>query len=160
PYDTRMIPGGSSGGTGAAVAARMAPAGLGSDTGGSVRIPAALCGLHGLRPTIGRWPAAGVVPSSWTPDTPGPMARTIDAPALTEAVPVNGVDARVGPADLKLVRLGVPRDYFWEDLDPETARVCGEALAKLRAAGATLVEVSIADLGKLNEAVSFPVALW
>jgi mandelamide amidase len=160
PYDPRMIPGGSSGGTGAAVGARMAPAGLGSDTGGSVRIPAALCGLHGLRPTIGRWPQTGIVPISWTRDTAGPMARSLDDLALINGLATTGAHVGIAPADLKLVRLGVPRAYFWENLDPETQRICEGALARLRAAGATLVEVGIPDIGKLNDAVSFPVALW
>ncbi|HYD04193.1 MAG TPA: amidase family protein, partial [Reyranella sp.] len=78
PYDLQMIPGGSSGGNAAAVAARLTPAGVGTDTGGSTRIPAALCGIVGFRPTIGRYPGrtnADVVPISHTRDTPGPMAR-------------------------------------------------------------------------------------
>ena len=77
PYDAARIPGGSSGGVGAAVGARIVPAGIGTDTGGSVRIPAALCGIVGFRPTTGRWSTAGVVPISHTRDTPGPMARSV-----------------------------------------------------------------------------------
>jgi mandelamide amidase len=71
PYDPTRIPGGSSGGVGAAVGARIVPGGIGSDTGGSVRVPAALCGIVGFRPTTGRWSQAGVVPISHTRDTPG-----------------------------------------------------------------------------------------
>ena len=85
PYDVSRIPGGSSGGTGAAVAARMAPAGLGSDTGGSVRIPASLCGICGLRPSSGRYPSSGIAPLSSTLDTAGPMARSIEDVALLDA---------------------------------------------------------------------------
>ena len=73
PYAPDRIPGGSSGGTGVAVAARLAPGGVGTDTGGSVRVPAALCGIVGFRPSTGRWSQAGVVPISHTRDTPGPM---------------------------------------------------------------------------------------
>jgi mandelamide amidase len=72
PYDPTRIPGGSSGGTGAAVAARLAPAGLGTDTGGSIRVPASLSGVVSLRPTTLRWPQAGIVPISHTRDTAGP----------------------------------------------------------------------------------------
>ena len=80
PYPLRPhthFPGGSSGGTGAAIAARMAPAGLGSDTGGSVRIPAALNGISGLRPTVGRYSGEAITPIAHTRDTAGPMARTV-----------------------------------------------------------------------------------
>ncbi len=158
PYDSRMIPGGSSGGAGAAIAARMAPAGLGSDTGGSVRIPAALCGIQGLRPTVGRYPGAGIVPISWTRDTAGPMARSIADLALLDAVIAGG--PTVAPADLRTMRFGVPRDYFYADLDPGTEAVTRAALEALRRAGATLVEIGIPDIAKLNAAVSFPVALF
>src|SRR5260221_7307637 len=77
PWDRGMIPGGSSGGTAAAIAAGLAPAGLGSDTGGSCRIPAALCGCVGFRPTLGRYVQAGVVPLSATRDTVGPLGRSV-----------------------------------------------------------------------------------
>lgn len=158
-YDPKMIPGGSSGGTGAAVGARMAPAGLGSDTGGSVRIPAALNGIHGLRPTLGRWPQAGIVPISWTRDTAGPMARSVEDLALLDGI-VTGGPTSVSAASLRGVRLGLPRGYFWANLDPALAKVADDMLAKLREAGAVLVEADIPDLAKLNGAVSFPVALW
>jgi mandelamide amidase len=159
PYDPRTIPGGSSGGTGAAVAARMSPAGLGSDTGGSVRIPAALCGIHGLRPTIGRYPGAGIVPISWTRDTAGPMARSFADLALLDGV-ITGSGTELAAADLKTLRIGVPREYFYADLDPATDTIVRSTLDAMRRAGATVVEANIADVAKLNEAVSFPVALW
>jgi mandelamide amidase len=160
PYDPRMIPGGSSGGTGAAIAARLAPAGVGSDTGGSVRIPAALCGHHGLRPSVGRYPGAGMVPISWTRDTAGPMARTVADLALMDAIMAGVAPAAPAPAPLAGLRLGLPRGYFWENLDSGTTAVMNAALAKLRAAGAVVVEADLPEIGKLNDAVSFPVALW
>ncbi len=92
PYDLTRVPGGSSGGTAAAVAARIAPAGLGTDTGGSVRIPASFCGLAGLRPSVGdggrerRYDGAGVLPISRTRDTIGPIARTMSDVALLDSV--------------------------------------------------------------------------
>src|SRR5262249_58146642 len=84
PYDATRIPGGSSGGTGAAVAARLAPAGLGTDTGGSIRVPASLCGVVGFRPSMLRWPQAGVVPISHTRDTAAPPARSVADFALPD----------------------------------------------------------------------------
>ncbi len=159
PYDKTLIPGGSSGGTGAAVAARMAPAGLGSDTGGSVRIPAALCGISGLRPTVGRYSTRGMVPISSTRDTAGPMARSVADLILLDSV-ITGESTVVRPARLDEVRLGVPRGYFFENLDPALALVIDDALDKLREAGVALVEADIPDLAKLNDAISFPIALY
>ena len=158
PYDRARIAGGSSGGTAVAVAARMAPAGLGTDTGGSVRVPAALCAAVGFRPTVGRWPASGIVPISHTRDTPGPIARTVGDCALLDAV-VTGSTA-IAAAPLHGLRLGVPRAYFWSPLDDEVARICEQALTRLRDAGAVLVEADIAGIGALDGAASFPIALY
>lgn len=134
-YDATRFPGGSSGGTGSALGARMAPAGFGSDTGGSVRVPAGLNGLAGLRPMLLRYAQEGVTPISHTRDT-------------------------VAPRSLKGLHLGVPNSYYWENLDPETKRVCDAALAKLQAAGVELVKADIANVGDLDAKVSFPVALF
>ena len=123
PYAPDRIPGASSGGTGVAVAARIAPGGIGTDTGGSVRIPAALCGIVGLRPTTGRWSQAGVVPISHTRDTPGPMTRSVADCALLDGV-VTGGPVEAAPVPLKGVRIGVPRKHFWENLDPELEKIC------------------------------------
>ena len=108
PYNPALIPGGSSGGNGAAIAARMCPAGLGTDTGGSVRIPAALCGIVGLRPTVGRYSGAGIVPLSRTMDTAGPMARSVEDLVLLDSV-ITGQNAPVQPAALRGLRLGAAR---------------------------------------------------
>jgi mandelamide amidase len=159
PYDPQRIPGASSGGTGVAVSARMAPAGLGSDTGGSVRIPAALCGVAGLRPTLLRWPQEGIVPISHTRDTAGPIARSVADLALLDGV-VTGSALAEAPAGLKGLRLGVPRGLFWENLHPDTAKIAEDALKALAKAGVTLVEADIPDVGALDQAAGFPIALY
>lgn len=149
PYDPTRIPGGSSGGTGVAVAARLAPAGIGSDTGGSVRIPAALCGIAGFRPSLDRWPVAGILPISHTRDTAGPMARTVADCVLLDTV-VTGA-APVSPRAPKDLRLGVPRQFFCEPLDTELARLFDAFLDRLRDAGATLIEVDLSAAKDLND---------
>jgi len=159
PYDPTLIPGGSSGGTAAAVAARLAPAGLGSDTGGSCRIPAALCGCVGFRPTLGRYSQTGVIPLSSTRDTVGPFARTVDDVTLIDRLCASE-DTKPMDVTIKGLRLGVPRGYFYADLDGELAAVVESALTMLRANGAELVEVDLADIEMLNGAVSFPVVLY
>lgn len=159
PYDPAMIPGGSSGGTAAAIAAGLAPLGLGTDTGGSCRIPAALCGVVGLRPTLGRYPCSGVIPLSSTRDTPGPLGLTVEDVALLDGA-ITGESTHVDACDLSKVRLGVPRGYFYDDLDPNVAAVVEQALEQLSGAGAELVEVDLPDVAALNAAVSFPVVLY
>ena len=158
PYDPARIPGGSSGGTGVAVSARMVPAGIGTDTGGSVRIPAALCGIAGFRPTLGRWPQTGIVPLSHTRDTAGPMARSVEDCVLLDGV-VTGAAAPKA-ASLSGLKLGVPREYFWNPLDGELARLLEAALARLKDAGVVMVEADIPDVGALDGAASFPIALY
>ncbi|MCY4395953.1 MAG: indoleacetamide hydrolase [Rhodospirillaceae bacterium] len=159
PYDPSRIPGGSSGGSGAAVAARMAPVAMGSDTGGSVRIPAALCGIAGLRPTTGRYSQAGIVPISDTRDTAGPLARSVEDLALFDSV-IAGAPGELPGLDLKGARIGVPRGHFYENLHPETARIAEAALGALAAAGAVLVEADMPDVPGLDEAAGFPIALY
>ncbi len=141
PYDPTRIPGGSSGGTAAALAARVAPAGLGSDTAGSVRIPSALCGTAALRPSIAGgklYSDAGMVPLVNATDTIGPMARTLGDVALLHTA-ITGQPVTRGA--LAGVRIGVPRAPYWEDIDADVATVAGAALARLEDAGAVLVEV-------------------
>ena len=159
PYDPSRIPGGSSGGSGAAVAARLAPASIGSDTGGSVRVPSSFCGVWGFRPTVHRWPQAGIVPISATRDTAGPLARNVaDLVALDGAVTGQPMDI---PARLlSTVRIGVPRAHFWDDLDHETSRLCEAALAALKEAGATLIEADVPDVKALDESCGFSIALY
>jgi mandelamide amidase len=159
PYDRTRIPGGSSGGVGAAVGARIVPGGIGSDTGGSVRVPAALCGIVGFRPTTGRWPQAGIVPISHTRDTAGPMTRSVADCLLLDRI-VTGATAAIAAPGLKGLRLGVPRAHFWEPLDTETARLMDGVLARLKDAGAVLVEADIPDVARLDNEAGFPIALY
>ena len=130
PYNPDLIPGGSSGGTAAAIAAGILPAGLGTDTGGSTRLPAALCGICGLRPTIGRYPTGGVIPISATRDTPGPMARAVEDLQLLDRV-MAGDLTPVETIGLAEVRLGVPRAYYYDNLETGLADVI-EATIVLR----------------------------
>lgn len=154
PYNLDMVPGGSSGGTGAAVAARIIPAGLGTDTAGSVRAPAAMCGCVGFRPTTGRYSRIGLVPGDLRRDTIGWLARSC---ADVELLDANSGVAPSPPAQavsLRGLRLGVPRAFFYAELDPDLERVIEEALARLRGAGAELVEADIPLLKELMEAAA------
>lgn len=158
-YDPTRIAGGSSGGTGNAIAARMAPAGLGSDTGGSVRIPAALNGIAGLRPTLGRYSQEGITPIAHTRDTAGPMAREVADLVLLDTI-VTGARDQVTATPLAGLRIGVDRAVFFRNLDTEVEQMTAAALDRLRQAGAEIVEVDMAGLVDLNGKVSFPVALY
>ena len=156
PYDLSDIPGGSSGGTAAALAARIVPLGIGTDTGGSVRGPAHYCGIAGLRPSNPRtnkpYPVEGIVPRALAFDVPGPMARNVADIALVHSAITH--QAELTPADLRGVRIGVPRNYYWESLDGEVARIMETSLDKLRGAGAVFVDVDFADLAKAALIVS------
>ena len=163
PYDRTRIPGGSSGGTAAAIAAGIVTCGLGSDTGGSTRIPAALTGTVGLRPSVGNGGAQRryndadmVVPISHTRDTVGPMGRTVADVALLDSV-ITGT--RVATAEpLRGKRLGIPA-IFWTGLDRDVEAVITTARARLADAGVVLVDVDMPGLFEQNAKVSFPVAL-
>ncbi|WP_322031079.1 indoleacetamide hydrolase [Paraburkholderia sp. J76] len=163
PWDPERIPGGSSGGTAAAIAARIVPAGLGTDTGGSTRIPAALCGIVGLRPSVGdggtqrRYhdPLA-VVPISHTRDTVGPMGRTVADVALLDAV-ITG-HGPLSQAAVTNLRIGLPAP-LWEGLEAALEDVARAALATLEAAGVTFVPVEMSELLALNDRVSYAIAL-
>ncbi|MEP6065524.1 MAG: indoleacetamide hydrolase [Paracoccaceae bacterium] len=158
PIDPSLIPGGSSGGTAAAVAAGILPLGLGTDTGGSCRIPASLCGVVGFRPSTGRYPGDGVIPISHSLDTVGSFARSTSDIALLDEV-ITG-QARQHRDGLEGVRLGLPLARFFENLDPETARITEAALATLQSAGADLIEVSLQDIWAHAAEFSIPVALY
>jgi mandelamide amidase len=157
PYDQRLIAGGSSGGTAAAVAAGIVPAGLGSDTGGSIRIPASLCGICGLRPTVGRYPMEGVMPISFTRDVVGPMARSVADLALLDAVLCDQPADELALIKLRGLRLGVPQRYFFADLEPGVAQAVERALDRLVEAGVRLVDAEIPDIEQLNAATATPV---
>lgn len=154
PWDPTRIPGGSSGGSGAAIAARIAAGTLGTDTGGSIRIPAALNGCVGLKPTFGRVSKRGVLPMSWQFDHPGPIARTVeDAAILLQAIagydpgdfatvpmPVPDYRAALGRG-VKGLRIGVARDQFFALLDAEVRIAVEEALEVFRSLGAEVIDV-------------------
>jgi indoleacetamide hydrolase len=148
PYDALRIPGGSSGGTAAAIAARLAPLGIAEDTEGSIRVPAAFCGIQGFRPTTGRYSTQGCVPISALFDQVGPHARTVADLALFDAVLTH--DARpLAAAPLRGVRLGIVRDYWFTGLDPQVERISDLALAQLKDAGAELIETPLPGLARL-----------
>ena len=159
PYAPDRIPGASSGGTGVAVAARIAPGGIGSDTGGSVRVPAALCGIVGLRPTTGRWSQAGIVPISHTRDTAGPMTRSVADCALLDGV-VTGGPTEAAPVQLKGLRIGIPRKHFWADLDTELEKICEGTLRRLTDAGVVFVDIDMSEEASLDAEAGFPIALY
>ena len=154
PWDLTRIPGGSSGGSGAVVAAGMAQGALGSDTGGSVRLPAAMNGIAGLRPTHGRVPNQGSTPVSAAYDTIGPMARRVEDVARILAVIAHD-EPGMGPTrtpglgnflptlndGVAGLRLGLPRNHYFEDCDNEIADAVMAAVGKLEALGATVVEI-------------------
>jgi len=153
PYDPTRIPGGSSGGTAAAVAAHMAPLGVGEDTLGSIRVPAAMCGICGFRPTTGRYSSEGVLPLSPMFDQVGPLARTASDLALFDSVVADDWHPLIS-APLKGVRLGIVRD-----LDPEVGRVTGLALQRLKDAGAELVDTQFPGLQSLIDATTTNILL-
>lgn len=160
PYDRSMFSGGSSGGTASGVTAGLVPVALGADTGGSCRMPAALCGCVGFRPTLGRYSQAGVIPVSTTRDTVGPLARNVGDVRLVDAVCTDGPTTAESRVSFAGLRIGVPRGRFYDDLDPEVERLTDEALARMTDAGATIVERDIERIDELNEAVSFTVVLY
>ena len=159
PYNPELFPGGSSGGTAAAISARLAPAGLGTDTGGSVRIPSALTGIYGFRPSKDRYSRKGIVPISKTKDTAGPMARSIMDLILLDSIIV-GESPQYQPKDLKKIRLGIPRYSFYSNLDRETEKIVQEALDELTQNGVELIEANIPDVDTMDRAVDFPIALY
>ncbi len=156
PWNPERITGGSSGGSGSATAAGQCTITMGSDTGGSVRIPAALCGITGLKPTYGRVSRAGLTPLSWCLDHPGPMVRTVEDAALTMNV-IAGPDPRdhvtvnvpvpdytaALTGDVRGLRIGVVREFFEEPIDPQVADLVQGAISVLGELGAEIVEVSL-----------------
>jgi indoleacetamide hydrolase len=159
PYDTDRIPGGSSGGNGAALAARFAPLAIGEDTAGSIRVPAALTGTMGFRPSTGRYSAAGVVPLASTFDTLGPMARSVRDLALADAV-ITGGPIELETVSLQGLRIGVPRAHFHDLIDPAVEQAFAQALARLEHAGATLVAADLPGAGELSVQASTVIIIF
>jgi aspartyl-tRNA(Asn)/glutamyl-tRNA(Gln) amidotransferase subunit A len=156
PWDRERVPGGSSGGSAAAVAARMVPLALGSDTGGSIRQPAALCGVVGLKPTYGRVSRYGLVAFASSLDQVGPLARSVEDVALVSSVlfgrdPKDTTSATAPVPDfmetldrgIAGLRIGVPRDFVARGVEAQTLARFHEALASLEEAGAWIVDVSL-----------------
>jgi len=155
PYDPGLIPGGSSGGSAVAVAARIAPVALGTDTSGSNRIPAALTGVVGFRPSVGNGVSERryhdrdtVLPLSHTRDTVGPLARTVADVALLDAV--ISAEPILPPVALDQLRIGLPAP-LWDDLEPTVQAVARAAQHRLAAAGVSFVELDMRDLLALHE---------
>jgi aspartyl-tRNA(Asn)/glutamyl-tRNA(Gln) amidotransferase subunit A len=159
PWDLGRYAGGSSGGSGAALALRMLPAATGSDTGGSIRIPASCCGVTGLKPTYGRVSRYGIFPLAWSMDHSGPMARSArDVAMLLKAIA--GLDPKDAATadhevpdysgtltgDIKGQRLGVPSRYFYDRAMPEIEETVRFALRVLADLGAEIVEIDIPDI--------------
>ena len=159
PYREDCFAGGSSGGTGAAVAARMAAAGLGTDTGGSVRIPAALTGIAGFRPSSGRYAQARITPISATRDSAGPMARRVADLVLLDAAIRRAVPDS-GHARPRTIRLGVPRTYFYENLDNALSTVIEQALKRIEGAGVDLVAADVPGMRDFEQETGFALALY
>lgn len=172
PWAVDHITGGSSSGSGSAVAARLTFAALGSDTGGSIRMPAHFCGVTGLKTTVGRISRAGAMPLSQSLDTVGPLARTAEDCAL-----LLGLMAGADPADataiagslpdymaatrgqIKGLTIGVPTAFYVDDLDPEVARILDETVAVLKREGAKIVQVELPDQRQLTAACQFVLAV-
>ncbi len=158
PWDLKRIAGGSSGGSAAAVAASLCLASLGTDTGGSIRIPAACCGVVGLKPTYGRVSRSGILPLAWSLDHVGPITKGVEDAALllqvlagpdprdltTSALPVPDYSRLLG-GDLKGVRIGLPRDIFFDpaEADPSVMAAVRKALQVMESVGAGVEEVSV-----------------
>jgi aspartyl-tRNA(Asn)/glutamyl-tRNA(Gln) amidotransferase subunit A len=159
PWDLARVPGGSSGGSGAAVAARLVPAGLGSDTGGSIRIPASLCGVVGLKPTFGRISRDGIVPHSWSLDHAGPLTRSVrDAALLLNVMagydpndtacqdrPVPDYLATLGQP-IAGMKIGVCRNHFFGANEPDVESAVERSIDDLARLGAQIVELHIDHL--------------
>ncbi|MGM0584348.1 MAG: amidase [Pseudomonadota bacterium] len=171
PWDPERIPGGSSGGSGATVASGGAFMAMGTDTGGSIRIPAALCGTVGLKPTFGRVSRVGVTSLAWGLDHAGPLTRTVedaaiclqalagydprDPGSLEEPVPDYSASLRDG---VKGLRVGVPTNYFFDNVEPEVEQAVRQAHEKLAELGADLVEVAL-PMPEQIMAVEFGICL-
>jgi aspartyl-tRNA(Asn)/glutamyl-tRNA(Gln) amidotransferase subunit A len=171
PWDRSRITGGSSSGSGAAVAARLIPAALGSDTGGSIRLPAHFCGVTGLKPSSGRVSRANAMPLSFTLDTVGPLARTaLDCglimsviagadpldPTTRGAPPWNPAATDRSPDGLTI---GVPTRFYVDELEPDVAAMLDEALLTLRSLGARLVKVDLPDQTAVSAAALIVLAV-
>jgi len=171
PWDRSRITGGSSSGSGAAVAARLIPAALGSDTGGSIRLPAHFCGVTGLKPTAGRVSRANAMPLSFTLDTVGPLARTaLDCGLIMSLIagpdPLDPTTGGAPPWDPTATErspqgltIGVPTRFYVDELEPDVAAVLDDALATFQRLGARLVRVELPDQTAVSAAALIVLAV-
>jgi aspartyl-tRNA(Asn)/glutamyl-tRNA(Gln) amidotransferase subunit A len=152
PRDPERIPGGSSGGSAAAVAADMVFAATGTDTGASIRLPASFCGVVGLKPTYERVSRRGVIPLALTLDHVGPIARTVRDAAIAFHAMAEHSSGRVPPPDLDLrgMRIGLPQNFYFDRLDLEVAAAVRNAVQTAAALGARIVDVRVPDIAGLN----------
>ena len=150
PADRSRVPGGSSSGAAVSVADRMAVVALGTDTGGSVRIPSAVCGLTGFKPTARRVPIDGVVPLSTSLDSIGPLANSVECCAIVDAIfaaePIHVPDA----APLGGLRFAIPRQFVMDDLEPVVAKAFERACKALAAKGVKIEQIDLPQLNELN----------
>src|SRR4051794_22006811 len=149
PYDRRLIPGGSSSGAAVSVADGNAVVAIGTDTGGSVRIPAALCGIAGFKPTQKRISRDGATQLSTTMDSIGPLANSVTCCAITDAIMAGEPPVAPAPFPIAGMRLGVPQTYVLDDLAPEVTRAFAEACTTLSRAAARVTEIPLNELGEL-----------
>ncbi|CAN5920051.1 amidase [soil metagenome] len=150
PADRTRVPGGSSAGAAVSVADRMAVAALGTDTGGSVRIPAAVCGIVGFKPTARRVPIDGVVPLSTSLDSIGPLANSVECCAIVDAIFAGEPVAVPEAMPLAGLRLAVPLHFVMDDLDPTVASAFERALKALSAIGVKIRHIDLPELNELN----------
>ncbi len=159
PWNPLRIPGGSSGGSAVAVAARMVPAALGTDTGASVRLPAALCGVVGFRPSMGRYASQGILQLSPSKDSVGPMARSVADVVWLDAL-LAQVPSELPDLSLRGLRLGIPRGDFFEGADPQVLAVIEQALDTLVAEGVVCVTLDVPDLKQHNDATGSTLVMF
>jgi aspartyl-tRNA(Asn)/glutamyl-tRNA(Gln) amidotransferase subunit A len=154
PWDLERIPGGSSGGSGAAVAADLVPMATATDTGGSIRIPCSFCGTVGLKPTYERVSRRGVMPLSLTLDHVGPIARTVRDAAVSFHAMAENPSGYVPPPDVDIrgVRIGLPENFYFDRLDAEVARAVRTAVQSAGALGARVIHVRVPDMEAVNVA--------
>jgi len=152
PWDIDRIPGGSSGGSAAAVAAGILTMATGTDTGGSIRIPASFCGVTGLKPTFGLISKRGVMPLGWTMDHMGPIARTVRDAAVSFHAMSGLTNGYVPPknVDIKGLRIGLPVNYYFDKLDLEVSESVRRAVQTAAALGARIVDIKVPDIDAIN----------
>ena len=156
PWDLTRIPGGSSGGSAAAVTAGILPFATGTDTGGSIRVPASFCGIVGLKPTFGRVNVRGVLPLGFSQDHVGPLTRTVRDAAIAFQAMADDPTDYVPPADSDLtgLRIGLPQNFFMQQVDPEVEASVRAAFDTAAAAGGLVVDVKVPDMEALRSAAA------